>query len=113
MGFSENLKAIRRSKNMSQAELADKIGVYRQTIIEWENPNGKRPEFDSLVWLVDALGVSWNRLMNGEEPKGKEVDPRWKKIEPAANALMEFAKNLDAVLFSTPDQTNERKNDDE
>lgn len=51
MGFSENLKNIRHSKGLSQERLAKKIGVYRQTIIEWENPEGKRPEFDSLVWL--------------------------------------------------------------
>lgn len=108
MGFSENLREIRRSKHMSQADLAKKIGVYRQTIIEWENPNGKRPEFDSLVWLVEALGVSWNRLMKGEEPKDKEAetDPNWERMAPAAKALLSFARAMDAVLDSTFEKKN-------
>lgn len=100
MGFSENLKAIRRSKGLSQEQLAKKIGVYRQTIIEWENPEGKRPEFDSLVWLREALGVSWNKLMAGEEPK-KEPDPQWEKVAPIANVLLEFAKRADEITNAT------------
>ena len=100
MGFSENLKLIRHSKGMSQEQLAKKIGVYRQTIIEWENPEGKRPGFDSLVWLREALGVSWNKLMAGEEPK-KELNPQWEKVAPTAKALLEFGKSVSKIVNAT------------
>ncbi len=35
--LSENIKAIRRSKGLSQEELAIKLNVVRQTISKWEN----------------------------------------------------------------------------
>ncbi len=35
--LNENMKAIRRSKGLSQEELAIKLNVVRQTISKWEN----------------------------------------------------------------------------
>jgi len=35
--LNENLKAIRKSKGLSQEELAAKLNVVRQTISKWEN----------------------------------------------------------------------------
>ena len=35
--LSENVKAIRKSKGLSQEELAIKLNVVRQTISKWEN----------------------------------------------------------------------------
>lgn len=98
MGFSENLKAIRCSKKMSQQQLAERIGVYRQSIIEWEKPDGKRPEFDSLVWLHEALGVSWNKLMADETPKDMTSDASWEKVAPLANVMSEWSRKVDTML---------------
>ena len=36
MKFGENLKNIRKQKNISQEELAEKLGVSRQSISKWE-----------------------------------------------------------------------------
>ena len=36
MNFSENLMALRRSRNWSQEELGEKLGVTRQTVSKWE-----------------------------------------------------------------------------
>jgi len=72
MGFSENLKEIRKAKKWSQQKLADKLKVARQTIIEWEDPDGNRPSFDCLVELVATLRVSWGRLMAGEKGKNEK-----------------------------------------
>ena len=35
--LNENIKAIRKSKGLSQEELAVKLNVVRQTISKWEN----------------------------------------------------------------------------
>lgn len=35
--FSQNLQKLRSEKNLSQEQLADKIGVSRQTISAWES----------------------------------------------------------------------------
>ena len=40
--LNENLKAIRKSKGLSQEELAVKLNVVRQTISKWENGGALR-----------------------------------------------------------------------
>ena len=37
MGFSDNLKTIRKEKNLSQEELAELLGVSRQAVSKWES----------------------------------------------------------------------------
>ena len=40
--LNENIKAIRRSKRLSQQELAVKLNVVRQTISKWEQGGSLR-----------------------------------------------------------------------
>ena len=40
--LNENIKAIRRSKGLSQQELAVKLNVVRQTVSKWEHINVRR-----------------------------------------------------------------------
>ena len=57
----EMLAYLRKKKDMSQQELADKIGVSRSTVGMYET--GKRePEIDILQKLSDIYGVSMNTL---------------------------------------------------
>ena len=35
--LSENLKRIRKDNNLSQEQLAEKLGVSRQSVSKWEN----------------------------------------------------------------------------
>lgn len=37
MKFSENLKRIRKENNLSQEQLAEKVGVSRQSVSKWES----------------------------------------------------------------------------
>lgn len=37
MNLSENLKKIRKDNNLSQEQLADKLGVSRQSVSKWES----------------------------------------------------------------------------
>ena len=51
--LSENLKAVRKSKGLSQQELAVKLNVVRQTISKWETdetvPNIRQSKNDGIV----------------------------------------------------------------
>ena len=40
MSLSENLQNLRKIKNMSQEELAEKLNVSRQAVSKWESGNG-------------------------------------------------------------------------
>ena len=56
----------RKEKNMTQQELADKIGVTDRAISHWEN--GRRlPDYSLIKKLCDILSISINELFYGEE----------------------------------------------
>ena len=56
---------LRKEKNMTQQELADKLGVTDRAISHWEN--GRRlPDYSLLKDLCDILSISINELFSGE-----------------------------------------------
>lgn len=65
MSFADNLQSIRKEKQLSQEELAEKIGVSRQAISKWEQGSGY-PETEKLLILSQELNVSLDYLMLGE-----------------------------------------------
>lgn len=50
--FSRNIRALRDRKQVSQEELADDLGVSRQTIIKWEKGDVARPRNEEIVELL-------------------------------------------------------------
>ena len=60
--LSENIKAIRKSKGLSQQELAVKLHVVRQTISKWESCQSY-PDFQRLVLLSDFFGLTLDELV--------------------------------------------------
>ena len=59
------IKMLREKQNLTQAELAERIGVSSKTISKWETAKGL-PDISLLQPLARALGVSVIELMNGE-----------------------------------------------
>lgn len=70
--LSENIKAIRKSKGLSQQELAVKLNVVRQTISKWEQGLSV-PDSDLLISLSEALGTPVSTLL-GETVLESEAD---------------------------------------
>ena len=60
--LSENIKAIRKSKGLSQEELAVKLNVVRQTISKWEQGLSV-PDSDMLISLSEALDTPVSVLL--------------------------------------------------
>lgn len=70
--LSENIKALRKSKGLSQEELAIKLNVVRQTISKWEKGLSV-PDSDMLISLSEALETPVSTLL-GERVVESEVD---------------------------------------
>lgn len=70
--LSDNIKAARESKGLSQEELAEKLNVVRQTISKWER-GLSIPDADLLIALSQATGVSASTLL-GEGPAVQKAD---------------------------------------
>ena len=64
MNFAENLMALRRSRNWSQEELGQRLGVTRQTVSKWELGQ-TTPELEKLVELAKLFDLSLDALVNG------------------------------------------------
>ena len=59
------IKQLRESRDLTQAELAEQIGVSSKTVSKWETGKGL-PDITLLQPLAEALGISVIELMNGE-----------------------------------------------
>ena len=70
MSLSEKLYALRKSKGLSQEELAEALGVSRQAISKWENGSAI-PESDKLIAIATYFAVSLDELIGREECIGQ------------------------------------------
>lgn len=66
------VKQLREKRNLTQAELAEKIGVSSKTVSKWETAKGL-PDISLLQPLAGALGISLIELMNGEHITNKNT----------------------------------------
>ena len=66
--LSENIKTIRKSKGLSQKELAIKLNVVRQTVSKWEQGLSV-PDADLLISLSQALETPVSTLLGGTVPE--------------------------------------------
>ena len=79
--FSENLVQLRKLNGLSQEELAEKVGVSRQTLSKWE-VGESLPDIEKSRALADVFDVTLDELVSyenndmpgmGVPPKGKHV----------------------------------------
>lgn len=80
--LNENIKAIRKSKGLSQEELAVKLNVVRQTISKWENGLSV-PDSDMLISISEALETPVSVLLGESvaEPKADDLKAVCEKLE--------------------------------
>ena len=79
--FAENLVALRKVHAMSQEELAEKIGVSRQTLSKYETGESL-PDIEKCKALADVFGVTVDDLICYEKSAGMGlgIPPRGKHI---------------------------------
>ena len=66
------IKQLREGRHLTQAELAEKIGISSKTVSKWETGKGL-PDISLLQPLAQALGISVIELMNGEQIANKNT----------------------------------------
>lgn len=66
---------LRREKNMTQQELADKIGVTDRAISKWENGRGM-PDLSLMIPLCKELNITINELISGEKIEKKDYQSK-------------------------------------
>ena len=93
--LSENIKAIRKSKGLSQQELAVKLNVVRQTVSKWEQGLSV-PDSDMLISISEALETPVSTLL------GETV------IETKADTLKAISEKLEVINLQLAQRKNTR-----
>lgn len=65
MSFGTNLQYIRTAKQLTQEQLAEKLGVSRQSVSKWES-DAMMPELDKLLALCELAGCTLDSLLRGD-----------------------------------------------
>lgn len=82
MGFSENLQILRKMKNMSQEQLAERLDISRQAVSKWESGNGY-PETDKLISICEIFNCSMDEIIKGKI--SEDTDKEKTKYETLMN----------------------------
>lgn len=64
MSFGENLQFLRKKNNITQEQLAEQLGVSRQSVSKWES-DGSYPEMDKLMQLCEMFSCNMDALLRG------------------------------------------------
>lgn len=70
--LNERIREIRMAKKMSQVELANILGVTKQSVSNWENDN-IQPSIEMLIKLAKALSVSSDYLLGIDERRYLDI----------------------------------------
>lgn len=94
--LSQNLKTIRKSKGLSQQELAVKLNVVRQTISKWEQGLSV-PDSEMLISISEVLETPVSTLL------GENV------IVPEADTLKAISEKLEVINLQMAQKKNTRR----
>jgi transcriptional regulator with XRE-family HTH domain len=75
MNLGSQLKWFRQSKNFSQEDVAQKVGVTRQAVYKWEN-NKSYPDIDNLILLSELYEVTIDELIKESENASENLDKK-------------------------------------
>ncbi len=87
--FGATLAELRRSKGMTQLDLADRLGVTDKAVSKWERDLAM-PEVENLIKISDLFGVSLDVLLRGEEFTAVETAENFEPT-PKPEAMQETA----------------------
>ena len=95
--FRERMRTVRKAKNITLREIAEKIGVREATVQRYESGNGiKTIPYDAIVGIANILGVSPAYLMGWEDNLTEESADEVVDIlmDPT---LMEYIKKIQSL----------------
>ncbi|MDC5136825.1 helix-turn-helix domain-containing protein [Acinetobacter baumannii] len=94
------LKNLRKSKKLTQQQVADAIGVSKTSVIYWEKDENL-PKHDSLMALAQILGVTSDYLLHGKE--SDSLDKNITAPFPIAGRLVPVISWVQAGTWTTAD----------
>lgn len=109
MEFNEKLQELRKSKGLTQEELAEVLFVSRTAVSKWESGRGY-PNIDSLKAIADYFAVTIDELLAGEKLLSIAAEENKAGIQSVCNLLfgiVDICTFLLIVLPLYPNRLNE------
>ena len=94
LNIGETLKEQRESRNLSQSQLADKIGISQQNISRWES-NSNIPNIIDCIKLADFYGISFDTLIGREDYATGNIEIKGEILSDKERQLIQFFRSLD------------------
>ena len=95
---ANRLVELRKKNNLSQEELAEKLGVSRQAVSKWERSEAS-PDTDNLIALAEIYGMSLDELIFGEKRGGADEEEKKDESEEQNRAVKDTVKIGPAGIF--------------
>ena len=89
MKFGDKLIELRKKNGYSQEELAEKLGVSRQSVSKWES-NNTYPETDKIIQIANLFDCSMDDLINDKITDVESSLRKNKNIYNIWDSLLEF-----------------------
>ena len=70
--FGDRIKTLRKSQNLNQVQLAQKLDVSKQTVSNWEN-NNILPSIEMLIKIANYFSVSTDYLLELDDRQYIEI----------------------------------------
>lgn len=67
MNIADRIQYLRKSKGLSQEELAEKVGVSRQAVSKWESEQST-PDIEKIIVMSEFFEVTTDYILKGIEP---------------------------------------------
>ena len=80
---AERIKQLRKKKGVSQAELAELIGVKTNTVSTWERGT-RKPDFEALNLLSNYFEVSFEYILGSSDKEEARVVPTQDELDELA-----------------------------
>ncbi len=87
-GMAKYISELRKSKNMTQKQLAEKLSITDKAVSKWERGLGY-PDITTLPLLAEILGVTVDELLNG-----KQEDNQTPKAEILVQNTLQYAQKV-------------------
>lgn len=89
--FADNLKKIRKYNNLSQEQLAEQLGVSRQSVSKWESAQAY-PEMDKVIQICKMFNLNIDELLNQNLQEVKEKKEEKNNINKYIDDFLGFVK---------------------
>ena len=101
MEFNEKLQALRKSRGLTQEELAEALFVSRTAVSKWESGRGY-PSIDSLKEISKYFSVSIDELLTGEKLISIAEKENKSNIQKMCNLLTGIVDLFSFILIVLP-----------